>query len=98
MDCSLLIHDCFANGIPCSENQLVVGSMYKPIDHGELRAKRQCDDLSSGGSTKGGIWCTRSGGLRNPGGGGWGIEFSFSSRECFPYEKMGITQSLESSP
>ena len=29
---------------------------------------------------------------------GGGIEFSFRSRECFPYEKMGITQFLESDP
>ena len=99
MNGAFLIHDSSANGIPSSENQLVVGSLHKSVDHGELLVKRQRNDLGSGRSTQGGIRCTGSGWLRSHGGGrGGGIEFGFRSRESFPYEKMGITQFLESDP
>ena len=98
MDCSFLVNDCFSNGVPCSENQLVVGRLYKSVDHGELRAKWKADDLSSRCSTRGGVRSSRGGGLRYHVGGRWRVELGFRSRECFPYEKMGIAQFPESSP
>ena len=98
MNSALLVHDSLTNGIPSSENQFVVGCMYKSVDHGELLVVRQYNDLGSRGGTQGGMRFTGSGGLWSHGGGRRGIEFSLRSRECFPYEKMGITQFLESDP
>ena len=69
MNGAFLIHDSSANGIPGSENQLVVGSLHKSVDHGKLLVERQCNDLGSGRSTQGGIRRTGSRWLRNQGGG-----------------------------
>ena len=41
MNSTLLVHDRFANRIPGSEDQLVVGGMYKSVNHGELLLIRQ---------------------------------------------------------
>ena len=98
MDGAFLIHDSSANRIPSSEDQFVVGSMRKSVDHGELLVKRQRNDFGSGRSTSGRIRSTRGRRLGIQGGAMRGIEFGLRSRESFPYEKMGVSQFLESGP
>ena len=98
MDGALLIHDSSTNSIPSSEDQFVIGSMRKSVDHGELLVKRQRNDFGSGRSTSGRIRSTGGRRMGSQGGVRRGIEFGFRRRESFPYEKMGVTQFLESGP